>query len=276
MKTPADNSNKLGPNSYWGDLTTNSFNTINPERTIAVLPVAAVEQHGPHLPLNTDAQICKGLVERVLDHNIKGLQVIALPVIEIGESSEHRDFPGTLGLTAEQLISLWTSLGKQVCRTGIRKLLILNTHGGQPGLVDIVAQRLRTENQMFVVGLNSFQLGIPEGLFDKQEIEHGIHAGEIETSIMLYLRSETVHMDQAKYFKPVSPLMQGEYKLIDIRGPGRVAWQAQDLNPSGAVGRARNADPKRGGILMQHMVERVTKVLQEMTVFQTANIGNGG
>ena len=106
MKTPADNSNKLGRNSYWGDLTTNSFNTINPERTIAVLPVAAVEQHGPHLPLNTDAQICKGLVERVLDHNIEGLQVIALPVIEIGESSEHRDFPGTLGLTAEQLISL--------------------------------------------------------------------------------------------------------------------------------------------------------------------------
>ena len=70
--------------------------------------------------------------------------------------------------------------------------------------------------------------------------------------------------------------MQGEYKLIDIRGPGRVAWQAQDLNTSGAIGRARNADPKRGGILMQHMVERVTKVLQEMTVFQTANIGNGG
>ena len=275
MIAPPNTSKKLGRNSNWGDLTTESFDTIDSERTIAVLPVAAIEQHGPHLPLNTDAKICQGLVERVVETNIEGLQVIALPMMEVGESSEHQDFPGTLGLTAEQLISVWTSLGQQVWRTGIKKLLILNTHGGQTGLVDIVAQRLRSENKMLVVGVSSFRLEVPDGLFDKQEIEQGIHGGEIETSMMLYLSPDSVRMKLAENFKSISPLIQATYKHIGTGRPARIAWQAQDLNPKGVVGQARSADPKRGGLLIQNMVNQVTQVLQEMVVFPTTSIGNG-
>ena len=257
---------KRGDNAYWGDLTTNSFASINPDSTVAILPVAAVEQHGPHLPLDTDAEICQGLIQRIVENNRDRLRVIALPLIQIGESSEHQDFPGTLGLTAEQLISLWTTLGKQVCRAGIRKLLILNTHGGQPEIVDIVAQRLRAENGMLVVGVSSFRLGIPDGLFDRQEIECGIHAGEIETSVMLYLKPNKVQM---------SPIIQKKYKHLALNGMARIAWQAQDLNPQGAVGKASKADPERGGILVQHMVDKILEVLDDMACFPIESIISG-
>jgi len=266
---------KRGDNAYWGDLTTNSFASINPESTVAILPVAAVEQHGPHLPLNTDAEICQGLIQRIVKDKSTRLRVIALPLIQIGQSSEHQDFPGTLGFTAEQLISLWTRLGKQVCRAGIRKLLILNTHGGQPGLVDVVAQRLRTENGMLIVGVSSFRLGIPDGLFDRQEIESGIHAGEIETSMMLYLKPDNVQMNQAEHFKLISPVIQKKYKHLALNGMAPIAWQAQDLNPKGAVGKASKADAERGGILVRHMVDKILEVLDDMACFPLESISNG-
>lgn len=266
---------KPDDNAYWGDLTTNSFASINPDSTVAILPVAALEQHGPHLPLDTDAEICQGLIQRIVENNRDRLRVIALPLIQIGESSEHQDFPGTLGFTAEQLISLWTTLGKQACKAGIRKLLILNTHGGQPGIVDIVAQRLRAENGMLVVGVSSFRLGIPDGLFDRQEIECGIHAGEIETSMMLYLKPDKVQMDQARHFKLTSPIIQKKYKHLALNGMARIAWQAQDLNPQGAVGKASKADPERGGILVRHMVDKILEVLDDMACFPLESIING-
>ena len=266
---------KQGDNAYWGDLTTNSFASINPDSTVAILPVAALEQHGPHLPLDTDAEICQGLIQRIVENNRDRLRVIALPLIQIGESSEHQDFPGTLGFTAEQLISLWTTLGKQACKAGIRKLLILNTHGGQPGIVDIVAQRLRAENGMLVVGVSSFHLGIPNGLFDRQEIECGIHAGEIETSMMLYLKPDKVQMNQARHFKLTSPVTQKKYKHLALNGMARIAWQAQDLNPQGAVGNASKADPERGGVLVRYMVDKILEVLDDMACFPLESISNG-
>jgi creatinine amidohydrolase len=266
---------KLGPNAYWGDLTTNSFGSMDPNLTVAILPVAAIEQHGPHLPLNTDAEICEGLVKRVVNNTNDRLQIIALPLMQIGESSEHQDFPGTLGVNAEQLISLWTTLGKQVFKAGMRKLLILNTHGGQLSIVDIVAQRLRAENEMLVVSVSSFRLGVPDGLFDRKEIEDGIHAGEIETSMMLYLKPDKVRMDQAEDFKSASPVMQKKYRHLALGGMARIAWQAQDLNVKGAVGQASKADPKRGGILVQHLVDGILEVLDDMACFPVSSLSNG-
>ena len=269
-----NSSSSLNGNAYWGELTTQSFGSINGESTIALLPIAAIEQHGPHLPLDTDAQICGGLVERVMASPLAGHQIIALPLMKIGESSEHSDFPGTLSLLPEHLISLWTSLGKQVAKVGIKKLLILNTHGGQPSVVDLVAQRLRTENAMLVVGLNSFRLGIPNDLFASQEIKDGIHAGEIETSMMLYLNPRLVKMELSQHFVSRSPLTKGDYKYIGLHGFARAAWQAQDLNHNGAIGNAANADPEKGGLLIDHMVNKILEVLSDMARFPSSSLHN--
>jgi creatinine amidohydrolase len=262
----------LQGNVYWAELTTQSFGSINTESTIALLPVAAIEQHGPHLPLDTDVQICRGLVKQVMANKATGQQLIALPLMEIGESSEHSNFPGTLSFSPEYLIPLWTSLGKQIQKVGIKKLLILNTHGGQPTIVDLVAQRLRTEDQMLVVGVNSFRLGIPDDLFDPQEITNGIHAGEIETSMMLHLNPSAVEKDLSENFVSDSPLTNGRHPHIGLGGFARASWQAQDLTRQGAIGNASKADPERGALLIEHMVNKILQVLSDMARFPLSSL----
>jgi len=269
-----NNSSSFNGNSYWAELTTQSFASINTESTIALLPVAAIEQHGPHLPLDTDVQICRGLVKQLMANTATEHQLIALPLMEIGESSEHSDFAGTLSCPPEHLMSMWTSLGKQAHKVGIKKLLILNTHGGQPTIVDLVAQRLRTENRMLAVSVNSFRLGIPDGLFDPQEITNGIHAGEIETSMMLYLNPSSVRMELSENFISTSPLTNGKHPHIGLSGFARTAWQAQDLTLHGAIGNASNADPERGALLIEHMVNKILQVLCDMARFPLSSLEN--
>src|SRR5690606_39186929 len=110
------------------DLTTADLVGLDAERTVAVLPVSAIEQHGPHLPLATDAIIGDGLVRLAMER-VKQ-DVLVLPAMTIGHSLEHIDYPGTLSIAAESLLAAWLDIGRSVARTGLRKLVLLNTHGG--------------------------------------------------------------------------------------------------------------------------------------------------
>ena len=257
---------------YWRDLTTTDFTNIDPTRTIALLPVAAIEQNGPHLPLDTDTCINEGLVNNLLSKPLADVILLALPPMLVGESTEHSDFPGTLTTTAETLIKLWTEIGEQVYKTGIHKMLILNSHGGQPQIVDIVAQRLRARKQMLVVGVDTFQLSTPPGLFSIDELRYGLHAGEIEPSMMLHLRPESVRMEHAQNFVPSSLKMAKPYHRLAPHGPARFAWQAQDLHKAGACGDAASADAKRGSQIIKHMVNEVVLILRDMARFPLANL----
>lgn len=259
---------------YWGDLTTADFTNIDPMRTIALLPVAAIEQHGPHLPLDTDICINKGLVNNLLSKSLTSVIILALPPMLIGESTEHSDFPGTLTATAETLIKLWTEIGEQVFKAGIHKMLILNSHGGQPQIVDIVAQRLRAHKQMLVVGVDTFRLSTPPGLFSIDELRYGLHAGEIETSMMLHLRPESVRMEHARNFVPSSLKIAKPYHRLAPHGPARFAWQAQDLHEAGACGDAASADAKRGSEIIKHMADEVVLIISDMARFPLANLHN--
>ena len=257
---------------YWRDLTTSDFMILEPARTIALLPVSAIEQHGPHLPLDTDTCISEGVVRDLIAKTPKTLTLLALPTMLIGESSEHSDFPGTLTATAETLIKLWVQIGEQVCKTGIRKILILNSHGGQPQIVDIVAQRLRAKNQLLVVGTDTFQLGAPSGIFSDDELRHGLHAGEVETSMMLHLRPDSVRMENAQNFVPNTIKLDKPYNRIAPNGPARFAWQAQDLHKSGACGNAACADAKRGEATIEHMVNELIFILDDMARFPLTDL----
>jgi len=266
----------MKPRRYWQDMTTADFARLDRARVIAVLPVAAIEQHGPHLPVAVDAAISQGLVEHLVARLPDDLPVTILPLMPVGKSNEHSAFPGTLSLSAETLIRLWTEIGDSVARAGIRKLVILNSHGGQPQVMDIVARDLRVRRKMFVVALSYWGVGKPSGLFPDSEQRHGIHGGSSETSMMLYLRPELVRDSERRNFVPASIAMEREYRYLRPEGGSLgFGWQTQDLNPDGACGDATDADAARGRAIVEHVADGLVALLREIDRYPLAAIKDG-
>jgi creatinine amidohydrolase len=263
------------PSGYWQELTTTDFAALDAEEAIALLPVAAIEQHGPHLPLVTDRCIAEGIVARTLEMLPEETTLLVLPTQSVGDSTEHEAFAGTLSGSAQTLIALWTEIGESVARAGLRKLVILNSHGGQPQIVDIVAQRLRLARRMLVVKVNSFRLGCPDGLFAADELAHGIHGGALETSMMLHLKPALVRSDRAEDFRPLSAAMVAEYKRLGSRGATAFAWAAQDLNPAGVCGDAVDADAERGRQVIDHMARALVAVVEDARRFPLSLLRSG-
>ncbi len=252
---------------HWQDLATTEFAALDPAHTVAVLPVAAIEQHGPHLPVSVDAEINRGVLARALTHLAPDVPALILPMTSTGKSNEHIAFPGTLTLSAETLIRLWTELGESVARAGLRKLVLFNSHGGQPQIMDIVARDLRVRLQMMVVSTSWYALGMPPDLYDEDENRFGIHAGGIETSMMLHLRPDLVDMTKARNFRSAHADIAAEFEHLSYTGGTAIAWQTQDLNASGACGDATNADAARGEQLVDFAARRFAELLAEVSRF---------
>ena len=246
---------------YWENCTTRDLLDLHPERTVALLPVSAVEQHGPHLPLATDAIICDGLVRATMQRVQEGLLV--LPPMAIGHSLEHIAFAGTLSVAAEPLLASWLEIGRSVARTGLRKLIILNTHGGNIPLVQLAALRLRQELGMLVVRANYFSFGSPAGLFSEDELRHGIHGGEMETSLMLHLRPELVRQQALADFRALTHEMAARNEVLGPEKPIGFGWMSQDLSEHGVCGNAARADAKRGEQLLAHQADKLVTLIKE-------------
>ncbi|EKE69528.1 creatininase family protein [Oceanibaculum indicum] len=246
---------------YWRDLSTADIAALDTARAIAVLPVAAIEQHGPHLPLSVDADLNAGILARALALVPDDLPVLALPMQEIGKSNEHQAFPGTLTHSAEGLIRSWTEIAESVRRAGIRKLVIFNSHGGQPQIVDIVAVDLRVRLSMLTVGRSWFDLGLPDGLFPEDELAYGIHGGAVETSMMLHLHPNKVRRELLADFPSRYRDLAVSHPLVEKAG---FAWMTQDLNASGAIGNAALADAEKGRLIVELAAERLAALLAEI------------
>ncbi len=250
---------------YWQDLTTTDLKLVDPEQSVALLPVSAVEQHGPHLPLGTDALIAAGIVHATLERlPASGPALLALPALSIGHSPEHAAFGGTLSAAAGTVMELWLEVGRGVARTGVRKLIVLNTHGGQKPLVDLVAVRLRAELGLLVVRANYFAFGTPPGLFDPAELVHDIHGGALETSLMLHLHPELVRDDQRRDFTGLPQQLAARNSLLGAEKPIGIGWLSQDLNPAGACGHADRGDAERGATYLQFIAEQLAALFGEV------------
>ncbi|MEY4884232.1 MAG: hypothetical protein RIS34_2086 [Pseudomonadota bacterium] len=263
------------PSRFWADLSTQDFarliQTGQAARTIAVLPVAATEQHGPHLPLSVDTVLVDGVVAAALPHLPDDLSVLFLPTQAVGLSPEHMQFPGTLTLRAETVIQLWTQLGESVARAGISKLVLLNSHGGQVGVMDIVARDLRARLGLLVYSVNWFNLPLLDtqgqdlnALFSADEHRFGIHAGEIETSMMLALNPERVKMDQAQNFRSTSQDRAKQFAILGNGKSAKLGWQMQDYNPAGAVGNAAAATAANGHAVVHAAGRSLAQLLGEI------------
>ena len=234
--------------------------------TVAVLPVGAVEQHGPHLPLSVDASLIDGVIAHALPLLPADLPVLFLPPQNIGFSVEHTNYAGTLTLQPATLIALWTELGACVARAGVRKLLLLNGHGGQVSVMDVVARELRIKHGLLVYSASWF--GLVDDAANQQFCAHehrfGVHGGEVETSMMLHLAPETVHMERAQNFASTSEVRAGKYHLIGNGRSAKLGWAMEDYNPAGAAGNAIAATVERGAAMVQSSAEGLVKLLGEI------------
>lgn len=254
------------PARPWLDLTTEEMRARDWARAVAILPVAAIEQHGPHLPLGTDTIIAQGFLARAAAMVPDELDALLLPVQEIGFSEEHDAFAGTLTLTAETALDAWAQIGASVLRAGCRKLVIVSSHGGNSPVIDLVAGRLRGLG-MVAVTTSWSRLGVPEGLFPEDEIRHGIHAGGIETALMLALRPDLVRREGIADFPPRTLAMEHDYSVLRAGRPAGFAWKSGDLHPSGAIGDARLGTAEAGHALIEHGARRFVELLGDVSRF---------
>ena len=259
------------PSRFWADLCTRDFARLDPARTIAVLPVAATEQHGPHLPLSVDTVLADGIVAASLPHLPADLSVLFLPTQAVGLSPEHARFPGTLTLKAETVLRLWTDIGESVAAAGVRKLLLFNSHGGQVSVLDLVARDLRARLNLLVYSCSWFKLPLHDAqgqdlnaLFSAEEHRFGIHGGEIETSMMLALAPARVQMAQAKNFVSTAQARAQQFPILGNGRSAKLGWQTQDYHSAGAVGNAAAATAAKGEALVQAAGRALAQLLAEL------------
>ena len=215
---------------WWGDFPPTAYQAVDGEATIAVLPVAAVEQHGPHLPLSTDADIMAGMLDSVFERLPADLDARFLPVQGVGKSNEHLAQAGTLSLSPSTLIAAWTELGEAVARAGVKKFVIVNSHGGNEEIMGIVTRELRVACKMMAVKTSWMRFGLPEGMYPDSENRYGIHGGDVETSLMLHFRPELVDMAKAEDFRSNVEKAEKTFGLLRQTGTHAFAWIASDLN----------------------------------------------
>jgi creatinine amidohydrolase len=244
---------------HWMDFRAPEFRRIDPAATIAILPTAAIEQHGPHLPVGTDTIIAEGLLALLSERCPPDLDLRILPVMAVGKSNEHIWAPGTLSLSAETALRAWTEIGLSVARAGVRRMVILNSHGGNTDLVSILARELRVCAGMLAVRLGWSAFAPPEGLFSPRERSFGIHGGDYETSLMLHFRPDLVDMAAARDFAS-----SAEGAAIPPTGAVAYGWIASDLNPDGVVGEAHLATAEKGRLTADKLVADATALLRQV------------
>lgn len=256
---------------WWGDYRTTEYASIDPEATIAILPIAAIEQHGPHLPVSTDATIMNGMLDATIRHLPEELDIRILPVQAVGKSNEHVRSPGTLTLSPVAAIQSWAELGAAVARAGIRKIVFVNSHGGNEEMMGIVTRELRVAFDMLAVKTSWMRFGVPAGLFTDEEMRYGIHGGDVETSLMLHFRPDLVDMARAENFVSKVERAEKDFALLRHTGTHAFAWIASDLNPHGVVGDALAATAEKGLLTAEHQASGFVRLLADV---RSARLGD--
>src|SRR5262245_18785443 len=263
------------PKRDWLEMTWEDLAGADTARWIAVLPVAAVEQHGPHLPLGVDSYIADAYLERVRASLPATLPVTFLPVQKIGQSDEHLSFPGTLTLTSTTVIRAWSEIAESLTRAGLAKLVIVTSHGGNLQAIEVIARELRARLSLLVVTCAWHRFGYPDGLFTAEEQRHGIHGGAIETAIMLAARPDLVRRDRAANAVSASVAMEREFTWLHTYRPAGIGWMTQDLHPSGAVGNATLATAGKGAAALEYGARAFVELLSEVDRFDVARLAKG-
>ncbi len=246
-------------------LTWKQVDALPRETTLLVLPTAAIEQHGHHLPLATDTLINNLLLGKALQLVPSDLSIYVLPPVCYGKSNEHLGFPGTLSVSAQTFLAVVRDLGASIAASEFKKVVLYNTHGGNTSLVDILARDLRAE-----FGLRTFSLfGSPGATFEgvsEQERTYGFHAGEIETAYLLHGAPELVHPNE--YTKNYIARVDDPELLKPEGSSANFAWLTRDIAPSGVLGDPTAASAENGERWADEAAARIAEILVAMYKFE--------
>ena len=254
---------------YFANLTTKQIECIDKNEGVVILPIGAVEQHGPHLPLLTDTIIANGALNLTLRQLPTETKVWALPPMSYGKSNEHVHFPGTITLSAATLSAVLHDIGESIARAGFRRFAFLNGHGGNIALLNSVARDIRESTGLMVFCIHGIQYGKPDFDISEKEWKLGLHAGETETSLILALQPDLVDMKKAVAEYPALP--DSETDLF-FTGNASFAWLADDWSASGVFGDATLGTAEKGHRLLEAAVKNLTKLITEISKFEIDNL----
>jgi creatinine amidohydrolase len=256
------------PRPYWADMTALDFST-DTDGWIAVIPTAAIEQHGPHLPLGTDTFIAEGMVRTVVERLPEDVPASFLPVQTVGKSNEHIAYRGTLTMSWETATKAWLEIATSIARTGMRRVVFVNSHGGNTAMLDVIARELRVRFDMLAVHTAWFRFG-DEDLVDETERATGIHGGALETALIRHFRPETVREEHVLNFESVQTRLASERRHLTAHGTHAFAWKAGDLNPYGVVGDATKGTAEMGARLASAHADRFIELLRDVAEIDLA------
>ena len=256
------------PVRHWDSLSSAEIALRAAEDPVIILPLAATEQHGPHLPLSTDVDIGRGLLIETFRRLEADFPVWALPIQAVGASLEHTRFDDTKSVSAEHLVETICGVGRDLALSGVRRLVVSNSHGGNHASIETAALRLREERELLVVKASYYRFDRPEDVnLPDAEWRYGLHGGAIETAMMLHLCPEHVRLDRVARFRSFAEELDQQDSRIAPTGAAAFAWLASDLNPSGAVGDATLATTELGQRLVVHYANLLADIIRDTLRF---------
>ena len=263
------------PLHRWDALSDAEAQALASRDPVAILPLAATEQHGPHLPVTTDADINRALLARAALQLPDDFPAVVMPPVDVGASDEHlaagdetASADGTRSIGSHALTVLIRTRGAALASLGVRRLVLHNTHGGNRHAMATAALDLRRAARMLVVSASWFRFPPPPeiGLPDT-EWRHGLHGGAVETAMMLYTHPDRVRMDRSRDFTSLGEALEQARSMIGPEGAAPFAWLAQDLNRAGVVGDATLATADLGRQLVEHYGDVLARVIRDAKAF---------
>lgn len=257
----------MGCIAHWSALTAPEIAALDRARAIALLPIGAVEQHGPHLGTGTDADLAGEVVARTLPLIDPALTVLALPVLPYGKSTEHEAVAGTLSLSAATLLAVLDDIGASLERSGVGKLMILNAHGGNRAVLDIACRDLRARHGLVTAHCMWDALVDEAAIVGPAEAARGLHGGDVETSAMLAAFPERVRMGLSRDFQSSHEDWAAGNGRLGLGRPVVPGWLIGDLTQAGAVGNAAVGTAAKGEALLNGAAQGLAEVLAEFDRF---------
>ncbi|MBD2843982.1 creatininase family protein [Paenibacillus sp. IB182496] len=238
------------------------------EEALVILPIGAVEQHGPHLPVYTDTLIGEATLTQALEGLDPDQQVWLLPPVPYGKSNEHIGWAGTISLSAETLHAVVLDIAESVARSGFRRLLLFNTHGGNVDLLNVAAREIRIRTGLTVFYLFPGNLDAASDLMGQEELEYGIHGGDYETSIVMSVKPDWVRTEEL----PCEVPDMAKYKYLTLEGKIRFAWRMSDISDTGIAGDATKATAEKGRIIQSRIAAMLGEAMGELCRFEVGQV----